>query len=278
MNELLRALAVFNKYLPNSATLADLLHGTATIRLLSGLFSPETKPSYAMALTAFNRPGYLREVLYTLANNAGLEKYTLHVGLEPANADVVKVCDGIQFMPTVIHRNPHSLGVAHNPYNTIKTIFDTTDVPGVLYLEDDVILSPDAVRLATWYLEHPERDKYLCLNLYNHDSKADADPGQIYPGTGFSALCLAVTRHNWKTHFEPNWYRDGAGWDHSVTGLIAEKKLQVLLPAISRSHHIGREGGTFYTTAYDHIYCNNPMCTQPAKEFRIEKLAPSPAA
>ena len=279
MNELLRALASVKSYFPESAQLHNWLFGSAISNALLRLFRPvrvSSAPKYAMALTAFNRPSYLREVLYTLANNTGLADYTLHVGLEPANSEVIAVCDAIQFMPTVIHRNPHSLGVAHNPYATLKAIFDTTDVPGVLYLEDDVILAPDAVRLASWYFEHPEKDNYLCLNLYNHDSRADADPEVVYPDVRFSALALAVTRYNWRTYFEPNWYRDGAGWDHSVTGLIAEKQLRILLPAISRSHHIGREGGMFYTSAYDHIYCNNPICTKPASAFRISPLAPIP--
>lgn len=269
ITDLLKALAVLNKCLPNTKELVEILTSSgisdAVVRLL---LVKSTKPKYAMAMTAFNRPGYMREVLYTLANNSGLEDYTLHFGLEPVNQEVIATAKSAQFMPTVVVVNSHSLGVTENPYTMLKRVFETTDVPGVLYLEEDVILAPDAVRLATWYFEHPERNNYLCLNLYNPDSQADADPTSLIASDKFNALAAGITREQWEKHFKDGWHKNPAGWDWSLIDIA--KAVFVLTPAISRSHHIGREGGTYYDASrHDAIYCPNPMCTQPASEFRI---------
>lgn len=269
INDLLKALAVLNKYLPNPKELVEILTSygisDAVIRLL---LVHSSKPKYAMAMTAFRRPGYFREVLFTLANNTGLEDYVLHFGLEPVTPEVLEVARSVQFMPTVLTINSHSLGVTENPYELLKRVFETTDVPAVLYLEDDVILAPDAVRLATWYFQHPERNNYLCLNLYNENSQADADPTTLVASNKFKALAVGITREQWEKYFKDGWHKDPQGWDWSMIAIA--KEVPVLTPCISRSHHIGREHGMYYDASkHDAIYCPNPMCTQPASEFRI---------
>lgn len=268
MTNIASLLSLAAKCLPTPAQLSELLTSATISRALLALLLPAPSRKYAAAMTSFNRPGYMREVLYTLANNAGLDEYTLHFGLEPVNPDVIATAHAVQFMPTVINVNPKSLGVTNNPYTMLQRVFTTTNVPGVLYLEDDVILAPDAVRLATWYFQHPERNKYLCLNLYNPDSKADANPEELIGSSGFNALGVAITREQWFRYFQPGWHANPAGWDWSIIDIA--KTVPCLMPKISRSHHIGREGGTYYDASrHDAIYCPNPMCTQPAEKFRI---------
>lgn len=267
-NDLLQLLTGVTKYLPTSSQLLDVFNGATISNALLALLIPKVQPKYAMAMTAFNRPGYMREVLYTLANNAGLEDYTLHFSLEPVNPEVIATANAVQFIPKVVHVNSRSLGVTNNPYTMLKRVFETTDVAGVLYLEEDVTLAPDAVKLATWYFQQPTRNNYLCLNLYNPDSHADANPEELVSSLSFNALGVGITREQWNTHFNPGWHKNPAGWDWSLIDIA--KTVPCLMPRISRSHHIGREGGTYYDASrHDAIYCPNPMCTQPAKTFRI---------
>jgi len=223
----------------------------------------------AMTMTATKRPEYLEHVLVSLANNASLDKYTLHLGIEPISQEVVKVCQDVKFIKTSITVNPQVFGVRKNPFELLKKTFDA-GYDGVLYLEDDVSLSPDTVDMATWYFNNQDADKFLCLNLYNHDSQQQADPAALFAGEKFSALGIGITKFQWKNYFEPSWFKDPRGWDYCFTNMIAEGH-KVLQPRVSRSHHIGRFGGVHYRAAlHDKLYVDNPMWEGPAQNYHIE--------
>lgn len=227
-----------------------------------------TTPKYWMALTAFRRPNYLREVLFTIANNVPeLSEYGLHFSLEPGNDEVLATCELVRFVPTDIHVNDQVRGVTHNPFEMLTRMF-ANGAEAVLYLEDDVVLASDALKLASWFFEHPDRDQYLCLNLYNGASDEAADPELVGAANEFNALGVGITRYQWENYFSQHWYQNPAGWDYSI-GDVA-KRVPSLTPAISRSHHIGRELGTWYDASrHDAVYCGNPMCTTVAEKFRI---------
>lgn len=224
----------------------------------------------AMTMTAATRPHYLENVLVSLANNSGLEDYTLHFGVEPIIPDVLEVAKNVSFMKTNVHLNAKKLGVRDNPFQTLKRVFDS-GVDGVLYLEDDVSLSSDAVNLATWYFSQQDANNYLCLNLYNHDSNKEAPANELIAGDKFSALGIGITSFQWKNYFEPNWYKDPRGWDFCFTNMISSG-LKVLQPSISRSHHIGRFGGVHYrANMHDHLYVGNQIFDGiPQTEFYIK--------
>ena len=226
--------------------------------------------TYAMTMTACSRPGYLKQVLNSLSKNSGTEKYTLYFGVEPVNPEVAKVCQSVTFMKSHVTINPARLGVLRNPFELLKRTFDS-GAEGVLYLEDDVVLSKDAVNMASWYFAQETKNNYLCMNLYNHDSAADADPAAMVGGAKFSALGMALTKEQWKTYFEPNWSNDRRGWDFSITALVESGK-KVLQPRVSRSHHIGRQGGThYYAPMHDKLYIHNPIWGGCLDNFKIEE-------
>jgi hypothetical protein len=223
----------------------------------------------AMTMTAFKRPEYLENVLVNLANARAKADYKLYFGVEPASKEVLDVCNSVAFMPKHVHLNPKILGVRDNPYQLLKRTFDA-GADGVLYLEDDLQITDDTVEMASWYFSHPDADRYLCLNLYNHDSSLSADPAALFGGDKFSALGMGITKHQWKTHFEPNWYADKRGWDFCFTNMISDG-LKVLQPRISRSHHIGRFGGVHYrANMHDHLYVDNPIWTGKPVDYFIE--------
>lgn len=223
----------------------------------------------AMTMTAFRRPDYLDMVLSSLKKNPGLDDYTLNFGVEPGNSEVISICNNVTFMKSSTLVNQVRLGVLKNPYELLKRTFDA-GADGVLYLEDDVVLGPDAVKLSTWYFNQPRRNDFLCMNLYNHDSHADANPASLFSGSKFSALGFALTKEQWKNYFEPSWTKDSRGWDFSITNLISTG-LRVLQPRISRSHHIGRAGGVHYLPSRDDkFYVANPMWTGDQQDFAIE--------
>ena len=209
----------------------------------------------ALALTAFKRPQYLQQVLESL-RRTGASDYTMFIGVEPVSSEVIKVCRSIDFLPTEITINSKILGVRENPFQTIKRAFDA-GYDAVWQLEDDVVLSPDAANLVGAYLEFDRKDDFLCLNLYNSDSKVD-DEHNIIASKGFNALSLAVTRTQWENYFVPNYWIHPSGWDWALTEFQKKANVSNLTPAMSRSHHIGREGGTHYRAAqHDEMYIHN---------------------
>jgi hypothetical protein len=223
----------------------------------------------AMTMTATKRPEYLEHVLVSLANNQKINDYTLHFGIEPISQEVVDVCRNCSFIKTELTVNPQVFGVRKNPFETLKRTFDK-GYDGVLYLEDDVTLSQDAVEMATWYFNHPSRNDFLCLNLYNHESLGEGDPGALFAGDKFSALGIGITAEQWKTHFEPSWWKDPRGWDYCFSSMISDG-LKVLQPRVSRSKHIGRFGGVHYrANLHDKLYVDNVMWEGKTLPYHIE--------
>jgi hypothetical protein len=208
----------------------------------------------AMAITAFKRPAYLCQVLESVKKN-DISDYTLFIGVEPVSAEVIKICRDIDFVPTNMVVNPKILGVKENPFATIKRAFDWgADV--VWQLEDDVVVSPDATKLIDSYLSLEDKNKYLCLNLYNPDSTGE--DGVVISKMGFNALSFVATKSQWDNYFAPNYHVDKRGWDWSMTAFQTAQNLPNLTPTLSRSYHIGREGGTHYRPAmHDSMYIHN---------------------
>ena len=221
-----------------------------------------TKPKtrFAMTMTACSRPNYLAETLESLAANQHLDNFTLHFGVEPVNQEVLQICSGVRFMDTDVHVNETRLGVRENPHQLLKRTFDL-GYEGVLYLEDDVILSPDAVDLVLHYANSEEAERHRCLCLHNIDSQADADPTRIETDVDvkkLEPLGFYASSRNWVDFIAPMWHASFDGWDWSLRRSGDHNR--IARPAISRSHHIGLFGGVHYDVQqpYNSLYANNP--------------------
>ncbi len=142
-----------------------------------------------ITLVANNRLNYLKRMIQSLREN-DLSGYTLFVGVEPEDQEVVEFCQDFDFMPANVTVNPRKLGVALNPLMTISRAFDAGSDFNVA-LEDDLVLSPDALDLANWYFALPE-ENYFCLNFFNYCSNC-ADPAKVQYTDHFAPLGWAVS-------------------------------------------------------------------------------------
>lgn len=209
----------------------------------------------AIAITACDRVNYLDEMFQGLRQN-NLEGYKLFMNVEPKNQEVIDYCNSIDFIEKDIVVNDRVLGVRLNPYTLLKRAFDS-GATQVVYLEDDLALSPDLMDMCNWYFRRFDKNKYLCFNLYNHESD-ETRPEDIVVGGQFSALGFALTKNQWDKYFDPAWFVHKSGWDFSFTDLIETGKAYNVLPALSRTHHIGRYGGVHYRThMHDDMYMHN---------------------
>jgi len=132
-----------------------------------------------------------------------------------------------------------------------------------IYLEEDMLVSPDLTTLAAWYAaEH--RPNWLCLNLIAGPCGSAgllsnaAFPEQLFEARTFNSLGFVMRPEEWEAHAREAWlgkpgpagvtsiharWRWSWGWDWSLYGLVAEGSLLSVQPVLARATHTGREGG-----------------------------------
>lgn len=219
-----------------------------------------------ITLVANNRLHYLKEMVDSLRRN-NLTDYSLFIGVEPDESAVVAFCKSMDFMPTQLTINATRLGVKLNPLATISRAFEAGSDLNV-HLEDDIILSPDALDLANWYCSLADKD-WLCLDLFNYHSDPSS-PNVVEESDHFAPLGWVTRRNSWEKHFAPNWMADKRGWDFSVNKLISDGNKKVLMPKLSRSNHIGREGGVHCSQDFhDRVFSRVSISDGSARDYRL---------
>jgi hypothetical protein len=233
-----------------------------------------------VSLTVCDRPHYLRRTLDSLARN-DLRGWHLVIALEPGSAACASLCHSISFMPKIIIANPERLGVRGNPFNLLDYVFYKGSRLNV-YVEDDLVLAPDALALAAWYGGQLAGDvldgrRTLCMRLFV-PSRGGEPCEAVRFEHEFAPIGFVLGREQWQRYFRPVWFDDAhqlapsVGWDWSVQArLRRDPELAVAAPALSRSNHIG-DVGTHMTPAvnrasYGHVVLAAP--TAPVA-YRIE--------
>jgi hypothetical protein len=144
---------------------------------------------------------------------------------------------------------PNNFGVDANTLRAIKAAFDNGSAFN-LHVEDDTVLSPDALDLCDWFFDLDERSRYamLCLHSYSKDL---SQPLAIVEDARFCPWGWAITRAMWYGWVEPEWMGKHRvhpmGWDWSVGLTLQRHGLKVLRPVLSRVRNIGRDNGTYET-------------------------------
>ena len=228
-----------------------------------------------ITITVHNRPEYLEKLLEGLVKN-NLDGWHIVVGLEPTlrKSEQLELIQKYIPQTEVIH-NERKLGAEDNPYNVLSYVFEKLNSKINIYLEEDMIISPDVCDLADWY--YNLGDDSMCFCLCNV-GKIEVDEINLNgphscmfygnqkmtisgAGTGWSSLGVLMKKEKWETRFKPNWYRGGDWgdcWDLNVytpservrdVQLLAKIPIdrtenRVLMPYKTRSDHVGEYGGT----------------------------------
>jgi hypothetical protein len=74
----------------------------------------------------------------------------------------------------------------------------------------------------------------------------------------FVPLGWSITKATWNDVIRPIWFSDSRGWDFSVNAAIeSHSTFEILVPELSRSNHIGREGGVHCSAQFhDAVFGN----------------------
>lgn len=207
------------------------------------------------------RPVYLKYFLDSLSKQS-LSDYTIICSAEN-HAGCINLLETYGLPITILRKanssgaRSHS-GARDNMYNALNHAFKIGSDFNV-HLEDDFLLSPDALDLANWYYETYKNNpmEYMSYGLFNWSSAGD-DYAGLTTAPAFHGLGWCAFKENWEACYSKCWYDDDLarkyanayGWDWAVEAYFKEYKCKTILPLISRTYHIGRLEGTCCTVEF----------------------------
>lgn len=217
-----------------------------------------------VSLTAWKRPYYLREVLDAVdaASSEIDEPLYVVTRVEPSERqdEVMALLDRGWRWRTIL--NEEHLGLQRNNLAAISDAWELAGLMGEDYLlgmSDDIVLAPDALRLAVWMRERYRAERQvLFTGLFSaaeperFEAGGDAEPPagylRITKSEWFYCQGWGTWRDRWEEDWLPNWNRGGRddSWDSNVNPFVMHGRVQAL-PLLSRCKHIGLLEGTHST-------------------------------
>lgn len=204
------------------------------------------------AMTAYRRPEHTARAIRSL-----LGEY-VHVFVDRFNDDptmqgqIIKVIECQDVSPLTYTVASYHVGLwatknAH--FQCIEGLREVVAWEALLMIEDDCVLSPDAISLCRWFLSLPNREEYLFLNLANCN-RPSACLGReldVVESTRIeSPWAWCFTREAWESKIRPIWNSkkvNPRGFDWSLTYHMALNQWKSLMPVLPRAKNIGRELG-----------------------------------
>jgi hypothetical protein len=206
-----------------------------------------------ITICAYRRADYLSQVLaaleVALAKCREYEPYHIAVcidGDSPARTAVREVAESFcarQHSASVIEW-PTRWGAIENLRLGLQYAFMELQSDFNLQLEDDVVLSPDALRLAVWFSLR-EWVRCVCMTLHSH-SFGGEDPTLITKRKLFGTWGIACFRWQWRDWIGPNWnYKQAlpCGWDYALSRTVWRNDLYTVTPVLGRVRNIGKYDG-----------------------------------
>lgn len=195
------------------------------------------------------RKNYFHQCLLSLQSN-DLSGWNILIGCEPGTVTPGELFI-IEGAPIKYQVNGSKLGTGLNQFVTMWGAI-SEGAEAILFVEDDVILSPDAVRLCNWYLGQTDfldtasnSGLCLCTKLSDFDRPVEVSTTETWQGHVGQGYCFTramwfdfVKRNFWVYH---DWF-GGDGWDWALAHMALHLNKKMLRPRLSRSKHIGVYG------------------------------------
>jgi len=194
------------------------------------------------------RPRYAEIVLEHLRACEGIENYKLIINVDgPPIPEMKKVCSSILFAPTDVHYSDINLGCNHSTRAVLRRGFNESDY--VIHVEEDVILAPDSLRFFEW-----ARQFVTDQTIFNVAAlkipKASAAPkfnteGNVEKDWSFHCWGWSTWKDRWM-EMDKNWSNKddmNLSWDVHLNDVRSWRNGCELMPHVSRSMNIGKEGG-----------------------------------
>lgn len=210
-----------------------------------------------VVIVAYRRPNYLAEVLDALVACYDFSKLVSQIicTVDDAPGQGVRCLHQLyRFRDRMESQFPHipchvvgqqtRTGIVGNTILGMKAAFDS-GADNVLMLEDDGLLSPDALYLADWYCTN-KTPYVVAFGLGAHRDNRPREYGHINEYNYLTCpFAYVVKREMWKfllTIWCTKEYHP-CGWSWSITYNARFLGLKFMAPALSRCKNIGRESG-----------------------------------
>jgi len=222
-----------------------------------------------VTMTAYRRPKYTLQVLQSLQACAVPDgvRLSCFIGLEPGVQATKRVAN--QFaasadFPVYVLPRKKRLGLNRNTQDVLTHAYHAGEA-SLLHIEDDTVLSPDALLYYTWALRtHGRRKDVFSIAGYNKPKKQPAFDA-VGEREWFTCWGWAVTRERWKEILQ-NWdLSNPRSFAWPVNRKIRKGRLEIY-PELSRVQNIGYEKGENGRSAA--WYRNNHRTPFVASEIR----------
>jgi hypothetical protein len=204
-----------------------------------------------VVFTVGGRFDYLGETLDSWSQVRGVEDATFVFLIEPSARDAevplgcLVTCDFAR--QSLVSMNRTQLGVTMNPWHAMQTGFRLADF--VILAEEDTPVSSDVLEYFAW-----ARDEYkawadikaVCAHQIGEPLGGEGD---VLRSKHFSPVVWGTWRETWIDLFRDDW-GGPRGWDANLNEILQEKGGRVVIPARSRSQHIGEHGGAHCTPGF----------------------------
>lgn len=204
--------------------------------------------NFALAFTTFNRPAYLKQVLDTWKQAIYQSDRSVPVlfSCEPGPPVVQDLVQQFQdeFSRVRIVNNPTIAGVLANPWLAIDRAFDYWEVDFVILAEDDSIVYRDILEYFDFAAEKL-KEETLAICSFSSTIAHDSQAYEITCKDWFSSIVWGIWRAKWailKESWDFDYTFDGWDW-HIRREVLRDNNLKCAFPTMSRSQHIGRDGG-----------------------------------
>jgi hypothetical protein len=228
-----------------------------------------------IAISAYNRPEYSRRSLAAIIGAVGYspEKYNIFCAIDcnengKTNDEIFSI-----YAPYSISMATKKRGCNYNVKEALE--FAWQDNPDfVLLIEDDVIISDDALLYIEWAAEKYKDDPSVhTIGLWGHDRQlslplSEKDHSKVMRKNYFSCWGWGTWKDRWE-EMEKKWTTGGdhkeTSWDTIVSSHL--KETDEILPVISRAYNCGEQGGTHRGAAWPGIVASGVVFPDSAIEY-----------
>ena len=207
-----------------------------------------------IAISAYNRPEYSRRSLAAILGAKGYspDKYPIFCSIDcDENGDTSNEIFAIYAKEGFTHSvTTKKLGCNYNIKRALEIAWE--DGPDfVLLIEDDVIISDDALLYIEWAAKKYKDDRSVrTIGLWGHDKQpglplSEKDHGKVMRQNYFTCWGWGTWKDRWE-EMEEKWTTGDdshdTSWDVVISKSIGGR--MEILPAVSRAYNCGEHGGT----------------------------------
>jgi len=198
-------------------------------------------------MAVHNRPDCLQRALEALGKAEGHAGWRLFLSVEPGRENVTwEIIESFKAMDVVVSSHSHVLGCDQNTF-LAAALAMAAGSDYNLHLEDDIVISRDALLLCDWLFRPENKREYNVLALRR--LKEDASkPNRVAPShDGLLGCGWAWCKEDWAEHIRHWWLyyergMPGKGWDLAMPWMLDKFGYRQWRPWVNRSKSIGYSG------------------------------------